>query len=126
MSANENVTPVLVSFRQQRAGAMGCASFGAVRGDHEDRTRFSRPPRLTPRELEVLALLACGLPNKLIARRLGISASTVKCHVANIFRELDVLTRVQAVVAAIQNRLVDLDDDSDDATAAMARVTGAP
>ena len=121
MSTNENVTPVLVSFRQQHAGAMGCASFGAVRGNHEDRTRLTRPPRLTPRELEVLALLARGLPNKLIARRLGISASTVKCHVANIFRELDVLTRVQAVVAAFQYRLVDLAEGAGDAAAALAR-----
>ena len=45
---------------------------------------------LTPRELEVLSLLCEGLPNKLIARQLGISGGTVKSHVARILAELGV------------------------------------
>jgi DNA-binding CsgD family transcriptional regulator len=59
-----------------------------------------RPEQLTPRQLEVLALLCEGLPNKLIGRRLNISSATVKIHVANILRALNVASRLQAVVAA--------------------------
>ncbi len=56
--------------------------------------------RLTPRQLEVLALLCEGLPNKLICRRLNISTGTVKIHIGSIMRELGVSSRLQAVVAA--------------------------
>jgi DNA-binding CsgD family transcriptional regulator len=56
--------------------------------------------RLTPRQLEVLALLCEGLPNKLICRQLKISAGTVKAHISGILRELGVASRLQAVVAA--------------------------
>jgi DNA-binding NarL/FixJ family response regulator len=59
---------------------------------------------LTPRQLEVLALLARGLPNKAIARELGLSEGTVKVHLLAIFRALDVRNRTEAVVAA-QKRL---------------------
>jgi DNA-binding NarL/FixJ family response regulator len=58
------------------------------------------PARLTPRQLDVLALLCEGLPNKLIARRLNIAGATVKIHVAHILRELNVSSRLQAVIAA--------------------------
>jgi len=67
------------------------------------------PPRaihLTPRELEVLALLCEGLPNKLISRRLGISSATVKCHISRILSELGVSSRLQAVVAAARYGLL--------------------
>lgn len=56
--------------------------------------------KLTPRQLDVLAMLCEGLPNKLIARRLNISAGTVKVHVVHIHRALGVSSRLQAVVAA--------------------------
>lgn len=65
-----------------------------------------RPIRLTPRELEVLALLCEGLPNKLISRRLDISAATVKCHISRILTELGVSSRLQAVVAASRFGLI--------------------
>jgi DNA-binding CsgD family transcriptional regulator len=55
---------------------------------------------LTPREREVLALLAEGLPNKLIAPRLGISENTVKAHVASIYDKVGASNRAEAVVAA--------------------------
>jgi DNA-binding CsgD family transcriptional regulator len=58
------------------------------------------PEHLTPRQLEVLALLCEGLPNKLIARRLNISSATVKIHVGHILRVLNVASRLQAVIAA--------------------------
>jgi DNA-binding NarL/FixJ family response regulator len=55
---------------------------------------------ISPREREVFALLLDGLPNKLIAQRLGISEKTVKTHLTNIFREIDVTDRLQAVLWA--------------------------
>ena len=55
---------------------------------------------LTPRQLDVLALLCEGLPNKLIGRRLNISSATVKIHVAHILHALNVSSRLQAVIAA--------------------------
>src|SRR5918993_3254407 len=51
---------------------------------------------LTPREIDVLELLAEGLPNKAIAERLGISAQTVKFHIASIFGKLAVSNRTEA------------------------------
>lgn len=62
--------------------------------------------RLTPRQLEVLALLCEGLPNKLICRELKISAGTVKAHISGILRELGVSSRLQAVVTARRCGLV--------------------
>ena len=63
-------------------------------------------PRLTPRQLEVLAWLCEGLPNKLIARRLDIAAATVKVHIACILRELGVASRLQAAILARELGLV--------------------
>ena len=57
---------------------------------------------LTPRELEILCLLAEGQSNKLIARNLGISDGTVKLHVKAILRKLDVHSRVEAAVMAVE------------------------
>lgn len=58
------------------------------------------PVRLTPRQLEVLALLCEGLPNKLICRRLNIATGTVKIHISCILRELGVTSRLQAALSA--------------------------
>jgi DNA-binding NarL/FixJ family response regulator len=60
-------------------------------------------PELTPREREVLALLADGLPNKLIARRLEISEKTVKAHLTRVFAQIGVTDRTQAALWATQN-----------------------
>jgi DNA-binding NarL/FixJ family response regulator len=59
---------------------------------------------LTPRQAEVLGLLAHGLPNKSIARELGLSEATVKVHLLAIFRVLQARNRTEAVVEA-QRRL---------------------
>jgi DNA-binding NarL/FixJ family response regulator len=61
-------------------------------------------PQLTPREDEVLALLAEGLPNKLIARRLEISEKTVKAHLTSVFQQLGVTDRTQAALWAQRRR----------------------
>ncbi len=57
---------------------------------------------LTPRELEILCLVAEGQSNKVIARNLGISDGTVKLHVKAILRKLNVHSRVAAAVLAVQ------------------------
>jgi DNA-binding NarL/FixJ family response regulator len=62
---------------------------------------------VSPREREVLALLLEGLPNKLIARRLGISEKTVKTHLTSVFRQIGVTDRVQAVLWAERHHVRD-------------------
>ena len=61
---------------------------------------------LTPREREVLALLAQGLANKQVASRLGITEHTVKAHVAAIYEKLHAGNRAEAVVAAARRGLL--------------------
>jgi DNA-binding NarL/FixJ family response regulator len=61
---------------------------------------------LSPREQEVLLLLVEGLPNREIARRLFISAHTVKFHVNAILSKLDAATRTEAAVAAVRLGIV--------------------
>ncbi len=63
---------------------------------------------LTARELEVLQLLAQGLPSKTVATRLGISEHTVKFHVGSILAKLGAASRTEAVAAAIRRGLITL------------------
>ncbi len=63
---------------------------------------------LTARELEVLAHLAQGMSNEEIGRALHLEVSTVKSHLARMMPELGVRSRLQAVVWAYQNRVVDV------------------
>jgi NarL family two-component system response regulator LiaR len=57
---------------------------------------------LTPREREVLALIGRGMPNKLIARELGIAEKTVKAHVSSVLAKLGVTDRTQAALYAVR------------------------
>jgi DNA-binding NarL/FixJ family response regulator len=81
---------------EQLAAEDGAA--GAPRGEH-----------LTPREREVLALLARGRANKVIARDLGVSERTVKTHVSNILGKLNLTDRTQAAVYAVRHGIVPKD-----------------
>ena len=65
------------------------------------------PDDLTPREAEVLRLMAQGLNNREIAGRLVITEATVKTHVNNIFSKADLRDRAQAVVYAIRHGLAE-------------------
>lgn len=66
----------------------------------------SARPVLSPREAEVLALLAEGAPNKVIARRLNISVHTAKFHVAAILVKLGAANRTDAIATAMRQGLV--------------------
>jgi DNA-binding NarL/FixJ family response regulator len=65
-------------------------------------------PRLTDRELEVLKLVAQGLNNREIAKRLFISENTVKNHVRNILEKLQLHSRMEAVMYAVREKLLDI------------------
>jgi DNA-binding NarL/FixJ family response regulator len=66
------------------------AAMALVRGENASNVELS------PRELEALALVASGLPNKQIGRKLGITEATVKAHLTSIFRRIGVENRTQA------------------------------
>jgi DNA-binding NarL/FixJ family response regulator len=72
----------------------------------DDEAAFDEP--LTAREVQVLELLAEGLPNKAIAARLGISDQTVKFHVASIAGKLGAANRTDAVRRAVRRGLITL------------------
>jgi len=71
-------------------------------------TRTTSPPRLTERELQVLRLIATGMSNREIAGELMISENTVKNHVRNILEKLHLHSRVEAVMYALRENIIDL------------------
>ena len=74
------------------------------RGDRN----LSPGPKLTERELEVLRLVAHGLNNREIAKQLFISENTVKNHVRNILEKLQLHSRVEAVMYAVREKLLEI------------------
>jgi DNA-binding NarL/FixJ family response regulator len=70
------------------------------------RVAAAEPKRLTPREHEVLGLIAAGRSNKRIAFELGISEKTVKTHVGHLLAKLGVTDRTQAALLAVREGLV--------------------
>ncbi len=68
---------------------------------------------LSEREFDVLCLAARGLPNKEIARRMGLSIRTVHSHLANIFTKMQVGSRTEAVLLALRQGMISLQDTYD-------------
>jgi DNA-binding NarL/FixJ family response regulator len=66
--------------------------------------------QLSPREMDVLKLVAKGLSNKEIATQLGLVVGTVKIHVANIFSKLGVSDRTQALVISVKRGIIEIGD----------------
>ncbi len=79
-----------------------------LKGDIYNPTRVSNTqvPHITKRQKEILYLLSQGLLNKQIANELGISSNTVKAHLYEIFRQLNVNNRTAAVKTAFQQGLI--------------------
>jgi len=73
-----------------------------------DRQHSPADIELTPRELDVLALMAEGASNKMIARQLGISVHTVKFHVGSLLDKLDATGRTDAVAHAARRGVINL------------------
>jgi len=87
----------------------------AVPGEAANATIVARDPRvmpediaLTQRELDVLALMAEGASNKMIARQLNISVHTVKFHVGSLLDKLDATGRTDAVAHAARRGVIEL------------------
>ena len=74
----------------------------------DDRRNEVPAPRLTERELEVLKLVARGLNNRDIAKELFISENTVKNHIRNILEKLQLHSRMEAVVYAVREKLLEI------------------
>jgi HD-GYP domain-containing protein (c-di-GMP phosphodiesterase class II) len=91
-----------------RAGRLDGDAVNAVlrAAGHRAPARREGPAGLTHREVEVLALLARGLANKEIARRLGVTPKTVSNHVEHIYTKIDVGSRAAATLYATQHGLV--------------------
>lgn len=75
----------------------------AARALLSSRAATGAAPPLSEREREVLAMVAEGLPNKVIAQRLSISEKTVKAHLTSVFRQIGVTDRTQAALWAQRN-----------------------
>jgi DNA-binding CsgD family transcriptional regulator len=92
------------------AFARGTIASGAAPA--ADDGRSAEPGVLTPRELEVLLLVARGMSNRRIARRLGISEKTVKNHLSAVYAKLGATCRTEATIHAIRLGIADPHRDS--------------
>ncbi len=80
-----------------------------ARRDAEDEPAKHAPaPKLTEREMEVLRLVARGMNNRDIAKELFISENTVKNHVRNILEKLQIHSRMEAVMIAVREKLIEI------------------
>ncbi|CUU59988.1 DNA-binding response regulator [Frankia sp. CcI49] len=83
------------------------SEFAAMIKTKDDRPQLPTP-RLTDREMEVLRLVAKGLNNRDIAKQLYISENTVKNHIRNILEKLQLHSRMEAVVYAVREKLLEI------------------
>ncbi len=107
----QGVLPAAATPSQVAAAAAALAEGLVVRvPGARERPGFAPPeparPLLTPREVEILALVGQGHSNKAIARRLGISAHTVKYHMESMFAKLAVNSRAEAVGSGLRRGLL--------------------
>ncbi len=95
-----------------RAGVIdaGFAALDDVADEHTGPTLREEhgPTMLTPREMEILGAVGEGLSNKAVARRLGISAHTVKFHLEAVFAKLQARTRAEAVAKGLRRGLIEV------------------
>jgi NarL family two-component system response regulator LiaR len=104
---------LLAAIREVHAGLPSLHPSIAAKLMHELRRESELPPTedpLTERELEVLKLVAQGMPNQEIAEALVISERTVRTHVSSILGKLHLANRTQAALYALKQGLADLDD----------------
>src|SRR5487761_247014 len=80
----------------------------ANRDSEEERAQRVPAPKLTEREMEVLKLVARGMNNRDIAKELFISENTVKNHVRNILEKLQIHSRMEAVMIAVREKLIEI------------------
>jgi DNA-binding NarL/FixJ family response regulator len=81
--------------------------FAAISKSADERPQMPSP-RLTDREMEVLRLVAQGLNNRDIAKQLFISENTVKNHIRNILEKLHLHSRMEAVVYAVREKMIEI------------------
>ncbi|GAB2848786.1 response regulator transcription factor [Actinocorallia aurea] len=84
------------------------SEFTSLARRSEERQQQVPAPRLTDREMEVLRLVARGLGNREIAKELFISENTVKNHIRNILEKLQLHSRMEAVVYAVREKLLEI------------------
>jgi DNA-binding NarL/FixJ family response regulator len=80
----------------------------ARRASEDEPAKHAPAPKLTDREMEVLRLVARGLNNRDIAKELFISENTVKNHVRNILEKLQIHSRMEAVMIAVREKLIEI------------------
>ena len=97
---------LLADAAQGRLDAQSVDAVLSAAGHRTGRAPVEGPMGLTARENEVLVLLAQGLPNKSVAKRLGISPKTVSNHVERVYAKLGVNNRAAAAMAAMQRGLL--------------------
>ena len=112
---DEQPAIIVGAVRAVAQGALWLSAKVARAIEHvEDRSADEAPEKtLTPRELEVLRMMARGWSNAKIAKNMCVTEATIKFHVGNIYDKLAVTSRVEAVLYAAQRSLVDLHAESD-------------
>ncbi len=106
LAADQGIAGVLP--RDTSARRVQAAVNALAEGLHVRMPMVRAPSLLTPREAEILALIAEGMSNKVIARRLSISAHTVKYHLEAVFAKLAVNSRAEALSQGVRRGLVSL------------------